>query len=415
MRIGIDAFALNQPHNGIGQVTTHVVNAFQELKASLPGTAGQGIPLSTAAREQFKRITGTNSEFFLYVTEELPFQLPDFFHARVLSLKPKLRTLSKKWWETTQLPRAVSRDGCDILISLYQSATVMSPSFPHLMLVHDIIYALEPHFADKWHKRLSLWLTLRGVRRASHCVTVSHYTKQDMIRNLGMADSSISVAHIAADPVFALTLSTNAVEAVLQKYKLAPGYLYHGGGFARRKNAQGVLEAYALLVEESRQGKLAFPLPELVISGQMIRGVPNATDVERICEALNLSEHVRLLGCVPQSDLPALYRGASVFLYPSHYEGFGLPVLEAMHQGVPVIAANTSSLPEVGGDAALYCHPDRPAAMVALIKELHTNPGEKELRGQMGLKRSAEFTWDSFMQELLNAMEIVLSRHHPAG
>jgi glycosyltransferase involved in cell wall biosynthesis len=280
----------------------------------------------------------------------------------------------------------------------------MPRNFPHLMLVHDIIFAVFPEHTDTLRKKLSAWLTIRGLRRATHRVAVSAYTKNDLVRRLGLAAGSISVAHIAAAPELAIPASMERVEEVLKKYGLASGYIYHGGGFDQRKNARAVIEAFRLLVYSLDQPPAMPPL-RLVLTGAP---TPHVDELMQLVREWNLSQYVVLLGCVPQADLAPLYRGAALFVYPSRYEGFGLPLLEAMHQGVPVVASNVTSLPEVGGDAAIYCDPDRPADLAAAMHTILTDAAARSRLRQEGPPRAAMFTWDLFAAQFMEcAMKLL--------
>jgi glycosyltransferase involved in cell wall biosynthesis len=377
MKVGIDAFALNHPFSGVGQVTTHLLNALRTLEGA---------------------------EFFLYVTEDCDLAFPPNFHKHVIPLKWNKGLFAKKWWEARQVPAAVRRDRCDVLLSLYQSAAVMPAGFPHVMVVHDIIYVLLPRYRDRLYKRIATGLALRGIRRASRCIAVSHHTKKDMIEHLGMRDDAISVAHIAADPRFAVDLTPDEVDRVLRKYGVVRGYIYHGGGLDERKNAAGVLRAYARLADESYEGSYA--LPPIVISGA---GAGRA-QVEELARSLGIADRVVLVGLVPQEELPALYNGAAMFLYPSYYEGFGLPVLEAMHQGVPTVTANTSSLPEVGGDTVLYCDPEDVAGLAQQMRTLLTDRALREKLSRLARKRAASFTWDDMVREIGTATGLMRNR-----
>ena len=378
MKVGIDAFALNYPFSGVGQVTTHLLNAL-------------------------RTVGGT--EFCLYMTEDCGLAFPPNFHKRVLALKGK-GLFAKKWWEARQVPAAVRRDRCDVLISLYQSAAVMPAGFPHVMVVHDIIYVLLPRYRDRLYKRIATGLALRGIRRASHCIAVSHHTKKDMIEHLGMRDDAISVAHIAADPRFAVPLKLDEVDRVLRKHGLVRGYIYHGGGLDERKNAAGVLRAYALLAEESRPESFANVLPPLVISGAGAGRI----HLEELAKKLGITDRIVFTGLVPQEELPAFYRGALIFLFPSYYEGFGLPVLEALSQGVPTVTANTSSLPEVGGDAVLYCDPDDAVGLAQQVRTLLADGELREKLSHLARKRAANFTWEAMVREIGAATGLCLNR-----
>jgi glycosyltransferase involved in cell wall biosynthesis len=388
IKIGIDACCLTRPATGVGQVTIHLLKRFATLTPE-----EWGAPFFRSSPDgSIKR----NFEFYLYLDADTDFRFPDYFHKRVLPVGRSFAGWNRKRWEARRYPAAVLRDRCDALISLYQTAAVMPPAFPHVMVVHDIIPALFPRYTDKLHKHLHLWLTMRGIKRASHCIAVSHHTRQDVIRHLGLDPNQITVAHNAVDPIFAAEVPDQKVEAVLKKYGLSRGYIYHGGGLDVRKNTGLVMEAYARLLKDPNDGTFSGPPPPLVISGAMELG----NDVGALAVKLGIAERVEMLGPVPQEDLPALYKGAAVFLYPSRYEGFGLPLLEAMYQGVPAVAANTSSLPEVGGDAVLYCHPDDAAGLAQQVRALLTDQGLREKLSRLGRQRAANFTWDALVCEL---------------
>ena len=381
MKIGIDSYFLRWPYSGIGQVTKNFLRSLDT-----PTNAGH--------------------EFFLYIDKETPETFPGNFHQRLLpprykfDVRPKKWALSRKWWEMVQVPAAVRRDKCDALISLYQAATVMPARFPHITLVHDIIFALLPGFRDQFYKHVILWLTLRGMRRAGHCVAVSHHTKADMIRHMGMSDEKITVAYIAADPRFAASLTEEDVSPVLRKYGLSPGYICHGGGLHERKNGRTVMEAYAILAAKSKAGVLPCPLPPLVVYGQFSVDA-YTTDFDRLARELGIQEHIRPVGWFPQEELPALYKAASMFVYPSSYEGFGLPVLEAMHQGTPVITTPLTSLPEVGGDAVLYSDPKKPEELAEAMLRLLVNRELREDLSHRGMERAKRFSWESFTETLM--------------
>jgi glycosyltransferase involved in cell wall biosynthesis len=382
----------------VGQVTIHLLKRFAALTPEEWGTPFfQSSPDGSVKR---------NFEFYVYLGADTDCQFPDHFHKRVLPAGRSFAGWGRIGWEAKRYPAAVRRDRCDALISLYQTAAVMPPKFPHVMVVHDIIPALFPRYTDKFHKRLLLWLTMRGIRKASHCIAVSHHTRQDVIRHLGLDPNQISVAHNAVDPIFAAEVPDQKVDVVLQTYGLSRGYIYHGGGLDVRKNTGLVMEAYARLLKDLNEGTFSGPLPPLVISGALEHG----NDVGALAAKLGIAERVAMLGRVPQDHLPALYKGAAVFLYPSRYEGFGLPLLEAMSQGVPVVAANTSSLPEVGGEAVLYCHPDDAAELARHVRAILTGQELREKLSRLGRQRAASFTWDALVLELGAATGRLLNR-----
>lgn len=380
MRVGINASFLRKPDTGIGQVT---INFLRKVSES------------------------ARAEFLLYLEEDIAdgIDIPGHFRRRVF-LPPWKRddVFRKLWWERRLLPRRAERDGCDVFISLYQSATVMPIGIRHIMLVHDIIPRLFPEYLNNWRKRLYWRSVERSIRRSDKIYAVSSRTEKDVIQHLGISPATISVNRIDADPIFKRPIRAERNAEVMKKYRLSPGYLYFGGGLEMRKNAEGVLRAYRLLLDRERSDHLSPAVPPLVISGKLIpRLAPLVTDVERLAKELNLTPYVRILDAVPQRDLPALYANARVFLYPSLYEGFGLPVLEAMSVGTPVITSKFSSLPEVGRDSVLYCHPEDAEDIAATVRNALSRKDLRDMLSKRGKERSELFSWNEFSRRLIQS------------
>jgi glycosyltransferase involved in cell wall biosynthesis len=386
MLIGINASFARKPFVGTGQVT---VNFLREL-------AVQAGP-------------GSGHRFVLYLEEDvLPegFSLPENFRTRAVLPPWKRDDLARRlWWESRTLPRLIREDGCEAFLSLYQSATVVPKGVRHAMLVHDIIPKLFPEYTDNVRKRLYWRLVERAIARADAVMTVSEKTKEDLVRHLGIPAERIVPNLIDADPSFKKRLGKTEIARVLGKYALEPGFIYNGGGLEIRKNTRGVLEAYGLLLEKNRREGSAEPFPRLVVSGKLQPQLaPLVADVEKWVAEMNLSDHVTILGFVPQEDLPALYAGASMFVFPSFYEGFGLPVLEAMNQGTPVVTSNGSSLPEVGGDAVSYVDPRDTEALAGKLRELALDRSLRERLSRQGAERAGRFAWKTFVQKTLEVL-----------
>ncbi|NLE75251.1 MAG: glycosyltransferase family 4 protein [Chloroflexi bacterium] len=249
---------------------------------------------------------------------------------------------------------------------------------PTVLTVHDLIF----HRFPQYHKRLNYWylrLTMPlYVRRASAVVAVSQATRNDLVELYGTPPAKIHVIHEAAAPQFR-PASPQGVASVRERYALPQRFLLTVGTVEPRKNLPGLLRALHRLTDVS-----------LVAAGGT-GWLPEETF--RTCEELGLGDRVRWLGYVPDADLPALYSAADAVALPSFYEGFGLPVLEAMSCGAPVLCSRSSSLPEVGGDAARYFDPHQPAEMAAVIDQVWA---DESLRSEMraaALRRAAGFSW----------------------
>lgn len=385
MKIGINTSFARKPNTGIGQVTINF--------------------LRVLAKQDTKGL-----EFFLYLEEDLPkdLKLPKNFHTRVfLPIWKRDDLVRTVWWEKKLLPKKVKSDGCEVFLSLYQSATILPKEIKHVMVVHDIIPKIFPEYLNNARKKYYWRLTEEAIKKANKIVTVSRHAEKDLIKYLNISPSKISVSYIDAGEIYKKEVSSAKSQKIMRRYKLRPGYIFAGGGLEVRKNAEGVIRAYKILLDRNKKQKFLRDFPKLIIYGKLMpRLAPLITDVEKLVKELNLARYAKLLDMVPQEDLPALYRNASIFIYPSFYEGFGLPVLEAMNQGTPTITAKTSSLPEVGGDSVLYCNPKDIEEMALVIKKVLTNNDMREILSRRGKERAKNFSWDKFVEKILNIIHV---------
>ena len=383
MRIGINASFLRKPGTGIGQVTLQFLQTL-------------------AATEEWKHHT-----FFLYLEEEADISfLPSTFHKRVFLPRWWNRDdVPRKWlWEKFSLPKKVIADKCDAFISISQSATVfqktkMTPEFQHVMVVHDLIPRIFPEYLSRFTQKIHWQSTERAIRKADTVLAVSENTKKDLASLLSIPENDIQVAYPAVAPLFLEPLETDITRATLSRYGLTEGYIYHGGGLEKRKNTEMLLRAYASVLAEKKD------TPRLVISGRIFPETnPLAAPVKTLIEELKLEEKVVLLDFVPEVDLPHLYQGALFFAYPSLYEGFGLPVLEALTQGTPVLAGGNASLPEVAGASALYVDPTSAESIASGLKRM---VNEKELREKLisqSRTQAVQFSWERFVGKVMSPL-----------
>lgn len=387
MRVGINASFLRKPHTGIGQVTTHF--------------------LRTLIAEQGMNSIFAKHHFILYLEEDIDWKLPENFEKKIVLPMWRRDDLLRKWlWEARVLPREAQKDHCRVFLSLYQSASRFPRSVRHTMLVHDIIPKLFPEYLNNIRKRMYQKAIERGIMSAQRILAVSKRTEKDVIQHLGVDPHKIQVAYIDVDPVFSRVVSPNRKNAVMSKYGIEPGYIYAGGGLEARKNIKNFLLAYRrILKERSKFSDQETVIPDVVISGMLLPQLaPLVTDVAKEVREMNLGNYVHILGYVPQEDLPALYANARLFVFPSKYEGFGMPVLEAMRMGVPVLTSKKSSLPEVAGDSALYCDPE---SATDISHTLLNILGRREVRDAMirrGHEQAKKFSWKTFTEKVMLGM-----------
>jgi len=385
MRIGINASFLRKPGTGIGQVTLNVI---RELARMAKQTS----------------INDIRHEFFLYCEEvpEIDFLLPENFHIRVfLPFWKRDDLIRKMLWERRVVNQAL-QDDCEAFLSVYQSTSAFPHSIQHSMIVHDIIPRFFPLYRQTLRQKFFWHRVEQGIRKADHSIAVSESTKNDMMRELRLEAKKITVALIDTDPRFLMPISSEKSAEVLKKYDLQAGYIYHGGGLEIRKNTETLLRAYKILLNDA---ELKGRIPVLVISGKIFdAGNILATDVRKIISELHIEKSVRLLGFVPASDIPVLYKEALFFVYPSLYEGFGLPVLEALRMRLPVLCSANSSLPEVGGHAALYTNPRDTDAMVHQMKRLITDTSLRETMIAQSDAQALLFSWGKATNRIMSVL-----------
>lgn len=386
MRIGINASFLRKPGTGIGQVTLHFLKELAESHSLLSG-----------------------SEYILYCEESpnLDFSLPENFTVR--SFLPRFwkrdDLVRKVLWER-QVAREAEKDGCDAFLSLYQVSTVTPEQMHHTMVVHDLIPELFPQYQGNIRQRYHWRVVRKAIMKAEKIITVSQSTEHDLVE-FGVDKNNIVVAYPDTSPIFRTLPSQEEEKTTLEKHDLVPGYIYHGGGLEVRKNTEGVLRAYRLLVDKEEGGALSFTLPPLAISGKIFsEDNPLATPVERLIKELRLVDRVHLLGFVPEHDLPTLYKNALFFVYPSFYEGFGLPVLEALRMKTPVLTSDISSLPEIAKDAALYVDPEKIESLASGMERLIVDVSLRQSLSEAGAKDDARFDWRLFTDRVLQTISV---------
>jgi glycosyltransferase involved in cell wall biosynthesis len=270
---------------------------------------------------------------------------------------------------------------------------------PTVLTVHDMIFKLFPEH----QKRLNYWYLNATMplycRRANAIVTVSECSKRDLVTHYGLDPGKVTVIYEAAAPEFR-PASPTAVEEIRRRYGLPEQFLIHVGTLEPRKNLTRLVEALQRLSDEG----LIVPLWVVGGKGWLY------DEFFRRLEGLSVRDAVHLTGYVPAADLPLLCSAATVAAVPSVYEGFGLPVLEAMACGTPVVASNTSSLPEMGGDAARYFDPYDVDAMAEALRAVWTDADLRAEMRQQGLVHAARFSWGRAAEETIKLYEQVVGR-----
>lgn len=329
-----------------------------------------------------------HNEYFIYCPERRAVDAiavaQDNFVFRVL--RPSLRPIS-----LSLLPIHLKRDRVDVL-----HATYASPPFAHRRMVftmHGLVNFLHPEFFS----RTVLWrlnaLMRIGLRRSSCIFCVSNHVREQVHEYFSIPLDRLLVTNLGVGEEFGPIPAPEARAQVAEQFGINPPYFLHVGGRSPAKNLERLLRAFALY----RQGARADI--ELVLVGGSGSSKPAADLIRK----LELTDHVRDLPYLSPSMLPALYSGAEMFLFPSVFESFGLPVLEAMACGTPVLTSSTTCLPEIAGGAAVLVRPDSVDGIAQGISRVQSSP---ELRASLiakGLERAKEFKWENCARLALSA------------
>jgi glycosyltransferase involved in cell wall biosynthesis len=319
-----------------------------------------------------------------------PSHLGRFPRAREIVL-PGKNPLARLWREHVLLPLACRRAGVDLLHCPKSAIPFYAPC-PTVVTLHDLIPLRHPE-TEKFSARVYWNIQIPiAARKSSFIITDSEHARQEIIADFKVPPERIKAVMLGFNPAMLEVRAPAAAAAVREKYGLLQEYILYVGTIQPRKNIDTLIEAYASL--RSRRADM----PTLVIVGR--KGWLYDTLFARIAE-LGLTEEIRFTGFVPDDDLPYIYDGARLFAYLSFFEGFGLPPLEAMACGIPVISSNTTSLPEVVADAGITVPPDDTDAVAAAIARLLDDPQYAALLGKRGRERAELFSWDAAATETL--------------
>jgi glycosyltransferase involved in cell wall biosynthesis len=368
MYVAVNAWFWNRPDTGSGQYTRRLVEALLPLGVRVTLIAPEG---------------------------HIP-DPPD--GAGVLATPPRRGNMGKVRFEQTDFPRAAHESGADLVHVPYWGGPLRCP-LPIVVTIHDLIPYVLPVYRGSLLVRLYTSLVATSARGAAAVLTDSEASRRDILAHLGLPQARVHAVPLAADAVF--TPEPDAADAtVREKYNLPPEFVLYLGGYDVRKNLPVLLCAYTYV---KRGFDDRFPL---VLAGRLPKGPSRRfTAIEPLLDKFDLRDVVRVIGEVDEADKPALYRSAACFVYPSRYEGFGLPPLEAMACGTPVVTTEASSLPEVVGNAGFLVDPDDVRGMAGgIIAMLTQDDLVRQLR-QRGLEQAARFSWERTAVETLEVYE----------
>lgn len=295
-------------------------------------------------------------------------------------------------WHAAAAARAGRMCNCFLSTNSYLTAWMLTT--PSAVLVHDMVAFLPEARAQTRAAAIERATIRLAIRRAARLVCNSRATETDLTRLFPRAAGRTAVVPFAASARFHDPPSGGARDRILEGYGVEPGsYVMATGTLEPRKNLIRLIQAHATLPVDLRR------VHPLLIAG------PRGWGGDEVLEAAERDEHIRLAGFVPDDDLAALYAGCSLFCYPSLYEGFGLPVLEAMAAAAPVLTSDVSSLPEVGGDAVAYVDPRSKGAIATALERLLGSSEERAELSERGRARAARFSWTGTARAMLAELE----------
>jgi glycosyltransferase involved in cell wall biosynthesis len=383
MRVAVNAWFWDSPTTGSGQYTRrlaeHLVTLEPDLEIKLVTPKGWGFRVSS-----------------------FRFQVSGSVQPETLNPKPETGKL-KIWFEQVAFSRTCRRLGADVAHVPYW-APPLRPPVPTVVTIHDLIPLLLREYRGSPWVRLYTALVSTAARSAALVITDSEASRQDIIAHLGLPAERVRVIYLAADARYTPTPVPEDVQ-IRARYSLPDRYVLYLGGFDVRKNVTTVLSTYR------RAGPVIGKEYPLVIAGRLPeRDTPFTPDPRRLAREQDIDERfVHFTGFVDEGDKPALYRGAVAFIFPSRYEGFGLPLLEALACGTPVVGSDVSSIPEVVGDAGVLLPPDDAEGMAGALIQLVTDDRFHAELGRRAPAQAARFSWARAARKVLAAYRDVVA------
>lgn len=298
--------------------------------------------------------------------------------------------VEKVFWEQHTFPSAARRGHARLMHIPHFAPPVRRQGIPTVVTIHDVIELRLPEYRTSPSAALYGQLVAKAARGVDMVITVSEHAKLDIMEVLGVPPDRIRVVLNAPGPQFRRTLDAQRLAGIRAKYGLHERFVLYVGGLDSRKNVAGLIAAFAAVYHE-----IGDPQLQLFISGKSAQLGTSAVfpDWRPMVRTLGISDNV-IVEYVPDDDLPLMYSATSCFVYPSRYEGFGLPPLEAMACGAPVVCSERTSLPEVVGRAGILVDPEDTDALGGAIKRVLVSPEVRDDLRARALARSRQFGWD---------------------
>lgn len=409
MIIAVEANALSQERiTGVGNVILHYLNALQKIDRensyllySMDGLKHVDIYGDRWREIQFdyglKRARISTRQRWLAIKsgeEQVPFRSGMMLFLRAAKIALELLDEIVFTWK---LASSLKHEGVDIYLatSTYYYPYFFRSPVKQAGILYDLVWKLYPGTMEFGTKVRMILFTLRNMKKADLLIAISENTKSDA-RNLLRISTRIEAIPLAADPKIFYRADSRTVAAVRKKYGISKNYILSVCTLEPRKNLKSLIAAYCAM--PSRRDY------QLVLVG-MTGWI--GSDFFRDLEQSGVMENILVTGYVPSSELAPIYTGAELFVFPSLYEGFGLPVLEAMQCGCPVITSNSSSIPEVAGDAAVMLDPEDVKELASSMEQIIGDTSLKHAMSSKGLRRAGLFSWEKSARKLLETLSSI--------
>lgn len=370
MRIGFDGKRAVQNFTGLGNYSRYIVDILCQFYPE------NEYVLYAPKKRENKRLDKLTKQY-----QQLQLSYP------TTSSWKKLSSLWRVWGVTQQL----EKEKIDIFHGLSNELplNIHQSEVKSIVTIHDLIFLRYPQYYHSIDRKIYTYKFRKACENADKIIAISECTKRDIIEYFRIPADKIEVVYQGCDPSFIHPVAAEKKREIRAKYQLPDHYILNVGSIEERKNALSAVQALMMLPEQIH----------LVIVG---RHTEYTDKIERFIKENKLEKRVHIISNVPFDDLPFFYQLAEIFVYPSRFEGFGIPIIEALYSGIPVVAATGSCLEEAGGPDSIYVHPDDIKGMADAFKQIYSDTERKKEMIEKGQKFAKRFSEEKQAVEILN-------------
>ena len=379
MKIGIDIRMIGKKRTGDEAVFFNLVKNLAEVDKS----------------NQYFLFTDRNPKEDHDLKDEIrKLQLPNNFQIIFIN------SPNRFWWNLWALPDYLRKNPLDIFHIQYIAPFWLPKKVKMVLTIHDISFNFFPQFIKKSDLFFLKMLIPRSLRMAARIIAVSEFTKKEIKKYYNISAEKIAVVHNGVDfELFDKYIDQNKLAEIRKKYSLPEKFLLYIGTLQPRKNLPALIQAMHILQEKYNLEDIKF-----VIAGN--REAHNFDpEIDEAIEKYGLDKSVIFPGWIDEEDKPAIYKLAQCFVFPSLYEGFGIPIIEAMSAGTPVISSNSSCLPEIGKTGVIFADPKKPEEFAKRIHDILTDENLKESLIKKGKETAKNYTWQKNSEKTLGVYE----------